>query len=57
MVVRRLCRGVLAGEGGGGLSGGVRRRRWWWWRTAEMQFRQRKPDDPGQEPDDPGGSG
>jgi hypothetical protein len=43
--------------------------RWWWskWvcggvggggqKLQEMQFGQGKPDDPGQEPDDPGGSG
>ena len=40
---------------------GFGRWKWWWlgwWRrTAKLQFRQRKPDDPGQEPDDPGVSG
>jgi hypothetical protein len=37
---------------------GMRRRRWRWTKTAKkMQFRQRKPDDPGLEPDDPGVSG
>ena len=41
--VGRRYEGVDGGGGGGG--------------TAQVQFRQRKPDDPGQKSDDPGASG
>ena len=38
------------------VEGGMERHRRWCIKLQELQFRQRKLDDRGQEPDDPGGS-